>query len=120
MFVMRNTQTVNESTIYTPKGESSIPNPVACTIHPWMSARLLTRPNPYFAVTAPDGSFEIKNVPAGVELEFAVWQEGAGFIGKASVNGKEEKWAKGRFKRTIAKDGTETLDAKLEAALFAK
>jgi len=110
----------DSSVEYEPIGESSIPNPVACTIHPWMSARLLTRPNPIFAVTAPDGTFEIKNVPAGVELEFAVWQEGAGFIGKANVNGKDEKWAKGRFKRTIKSGETETIDVKLDASLFAK
>ncbi|QDU31630.1 hypothetical protein ETAA8_67900 [Anatilimnocola aggregata] len=110
----------NDSTMYEPKGESSIPNPVACTIHPWMSARLLTRSNPYFAVTAPDGTFEIKNVPAGVELEFAVWQEAAGFLSKASVNGTEEKWTKGRFKRTLANDATEEMNVTLDVSQFVK
>lgn len=110
----------NDSTTYEPKGESSIPNPVACTIHPWMSARLLTRSNPYYAVSAPDGTFEIKNVPAGVELEFAVWQEKAGFVGAATVNGKDEKWSKGRFKKTLANDATETLDVALNESVFAK
>jgi hypothetical protein len=108
----------NSSTTYTPKGESSIPNPVSCTIHPWMSALLLTRNNPYFAVTKEDGTFEIANVPAGVELEFAVWQQGAGFVATATVNGKEEKWGKGRFKRTLANDATEELNVSLDASLF--
>ncbi|WP_425616864.1 hypothetical protein NA78x_000525 [Anatilimnocola sp. NA78] len=110
----------NSSTVYEPKGESSIPNPVACTIHPWMSARLLTRNNPYFAVSDKDGNFEIKNVPAGVELEFAVWQERAGFVGTATVNGKDEKWTKGRFKKTLANDATETLDVTLNESVFVK
>jgi hypothetical protein len=107
-------------TVYEPKGESSIPNPVSCSIHPWMSALLLTRPNPYFAVSGPDGSFKIEKVPAGVELEFAVWQQGAGFISKASVNGQEEKWKSGKFKRTIAIDADDKLDVKLDAGLFTK
>jgi hypothetical protein len=86
-----------------------------------MSARLLTRNNPYFAVTKPDGTFEIKNVPAGVELEFAVWQEKVGFLGKVSVqeNGAApaaQTWKKGRFKKTIAADQTLDLNVTIDSA----
>lgn len=110
----------NSTTTYKPVGESLVPNSVSCSIHPWMSALLLTRNNPYFAVSAPDGTFEIKNVPAGVELEFAVWQQKAGFFSNVKVQqgggaAADETWKKGRFKRNLTADTplemTVTLDA---------
>jgi plastocyanin len=39
--------------------------PVQCNQHPWMRAYINVMNNPYFAVSAPDGSFEIKNLPPG-------------------------------------------------------
>lgn len=107
-------------TVWEPKGESAIPNPVSCTIHPWMSALVLTRSNPYYAVTDAQGNFEIKNVPAGVDLEFAVWQQGSSFITTANVNGTDEKWNKGRFKRKFENDATVELDVKVADSLFKK
>ena len=47
-----------------------------------MSARLVVRPNPYFAVSDAKGNFEIKDLPAG-ELEFQVWHEHCGYVQKA-------------------------------------
>ena len=38
---------------------------VACDIHSWMKAYIMVFDHPFFAVTAADGSFEIKGVPAG-------------------------------------------------------
>jgi hypothetical protein len=106
--------------MYLPGGESPEPFAVACSIHPWMSARMVVRDSPYFAVTKPDGSFEIKNVPAGVPLEFRVWQEKAGYLQDVSVNGKAEKWNKGRLKLTLAPDQPTELAVVVEAAAFAK
>jgi hypothetical protein len=57
------------------KKQLSLPDPVVCNIHPWMKGYILARDDPYFAVTAKDGTFEIKNLPAGEDLEFQVWQE---------------------------------------------
>ena len=54
-----------------------------------MKARLLVRPDPYFAVSDKDGNFEIKNLPAGTELEFQVWQEKSGYVEKAKIDGKD-------------------------------
>ena len=48
--------------------EEAIPAQVTCNIHPWMKAWIVVRPNPYATVSAADGSFEIKNVPAGATL----------------------------------------------------
>ncbi len=38
---------------------------IRCNNHPWMQAFLNIAPNPYFAVTGPDGSFSIPNLPPG-------------------------------------------------------
>lgn len=45
------------------KPEVSIP--VICNQHPWMKAYLHVVSHPYYAVTGPDGSFELKGLPAG-------------------------------------------------------
>lgn len=38
---------------------------VLCNVHPAMSAYIVVLPNPYFALTGPDGRFTIRDVPAG-------------------------------------------------------
>jgi hypothetical protein len=108
------------STNYEPPGESPEPFGVTCSIHPWMSSLMIVRDSPYFAVSKADGSFEIKNVPAGVPLEFRVWQEKSKFVQAATVNGTAEKWNKGRMKLTLAPDETKPLDVVLDAAIFTK
>jgi len=107
-----------ESTPYEPGGESPEPFAVACSIHPWMSARMIVRDSPYFAVTKPDGSFEIANVPAGVPLEFRVWQEKGKFLQDVKVDGKPEKWSKGRLKVTLQPGEPKELNVTVDAASF--
>src|SRR5262249_15522778 len=51
------------------------PTVVTCNIHPWMKGYLVVQANPYMTVSAKDGTFEIKNVPTGVPLEFQAWHE---------------------------------------------
>src|SRR5206468_4652198 len=105
--------------MYDPGGEAAEPFGVSCSIHPWMSARMIVRDSPYFAVTKPDGSFEVANVPAGVPLEFRVWQEKSKFLqGEMKVNGNAEKWSKGRVKLTLQPDEQKTLDVVVDAAVF--
>jgi len=48
--------------------------PIRCDVHPWMQAWMAVMPHPFFAVTGPDGRFEIKNVPAGT-YEIEAWHE---------------------------------------------
>lgn len=86
---------------YTPTSEENAPFAAACSIHPWMGANILVRDNGYFAVTAPDGTFEIPNLPAGVDLEFRVWQEKTNFVQKVSVDGQSQKWSKGKFVKSL-------------------
>jgi plastocyanin len=38
---------------------------IGCNNHPWMNAFLNVAPNPYFAVTGPDGRFTISGLPPG-------------------------------------------------------
>jgi hypothetical protein len=40
---------------------------VECSIHGWMKMLSMVFDHPYFAVTGKDGSFELKNVPAGAQ-----------------------------------------------------
>jgi hypothetical protein len=50
---------------------------VKCNIHSWMHAFIGVLDHPYFAVSADDGTFEIKNLPPGT-YTLAVWQEKLG------------------------------------------
>jgi hypothetical protein len=77
-----------------------LPTEVACNVHPWMNANVLIRDNPYMAVSAADGTFEIKNLPAG-KHEFVIWHEAKGFVRDLSVKG-EKTDRKGQIAVTIA------------------
>jgi hypothetical protein len=49
---------------------------VNCDIHGWMGGRIGVFDHPYFAVSKEDGSFEIKDVPAGKILIFLSHERG--------------------------------------------
>jgi plastocyanin len=59
---------------------------VKCDVHPWMSGYIGVVENPFFAVTGPDGSFTIANLPPG-EYTVEAWQEKLGTqTGKVKVD----------------------------------
>lgn len=52
---------------------------IVCDLHPWMVAFVGVVPHPYFAVTGADGSFEIRDVPAGLH-RLQAWHEQLGVL----------------------------------------
>ncbi|HTN77580.1 MAG TPA: hypothetical protein VL096_20115 [Pirellulaceae bacterium] len=112
----------NDKGVYEPKGEVGQPFPVSCSIHPWMSAWMISRNNPYFAVTKPDGSFEIKGIPAGegLKLEFRAWHESPKFLQKVTVDGKPATWSKGKFTLEFKPDETMNINVAIDASVLPK
>ncbi len=49
--------------------------PVKCNQHPWMKAYIGVLKHPFYAVSAEDGSYTIKGVPAG-KYTVVAWHEG--------------------------------------------
>lgn len=94
------------------------PAAVSCSIHPWMNAYVFASKTPYVAVTDPQGAFEMKNLPAGVELEFTVWQEKVGYPSAAKVDGAEQTWKKGKFKLKLENNESKQLQVVFDAARF--
>lgn len=60
------------------------PISVVCDVHSWMRAYHLPIDHPYVAVSGEDGTFEIKDLPAG-KHEFKVWHEAGGLLEKGLV-----------------------------------
>ena len=63
--------------------------PVQCNQHPWMKAYVNVLPHTYFAVTAPDGSFQIKDLPPGEYTLAAVHEKLGEQTVKVKVSSKE-------------------------------
>jgi len=71
------------------KPESN-PISVGCDVHSWMQAKVWAFDHPYFAVTKPDGTFEIKNIPTGAEVIVMAWHEGPGYFHGGSAGTKRK------------------------------
>ena len=74
------------------------PFAIKCDVHPWMNAFGVVLDHPYAAVTAPDGSFSIPNLPAGT-YQVEVWHE---LLGSST------------HEVTVTEGGTATLDVTLQ------
>jgi len=66
-------------TLFPMPAREFLPIQVKCSLHPWMLAYWLVLDHPYSAVTQKDGSFEIRNLPAG-KHSFRVWHERVGYL----------------------------------------
>jgi hypothetical protein len=99
-------------------GEEPGAFPVACNVHPWMKAWMISRNSPYFAVTKDDGTFEIANLPAGVDLEFRVWQENLQLLESVKVDGTPVKWVKGKYKLKLEDKADVNINVEIAADLF--
>jgi plastocyanin len=93
--------------------------PVSCSIHPWMSAKILVRDDPYAAVSNEKGELTIANLPAG-KWTFTIWHEGCGYVQSGSRNGKAEKWTKGKIDFEIKKGDNNLGEFKIPVAVLDK
>jgi hypothetical protein len=70
---------------FNPTGTAA--NSVSCTIHGWMKGYIRVFDHPYFVVTGKDGTFEIKDVPAG-NWHLIAWQEEKGWVTDGGKSGQ--------------------------------
>jgi hypothetical protein len=101
-----------------PKAESAF-MPLSCSIHPWMSAKILVRDDPYAAVSNEKGELTISNLPVG-KLTFTIWHEGCGFVVSGQQAGKEKKWTKGKIDVEIKKGDNDLGEFKIPVAVLNK
>jgi hypothetical protein len=78
-----------------------------------MKAIVVARKHPYVGITGTDGSFVIKNLPEGMEIEFQAWHEKSGYL-------TANNWDKGRFKMTLKAGENDLGEIKVPVALFNK
>ena len=72
--------------------------PFKCDVHGWMNAYVGVLPHPYFAVTKDDGSFELKDLPAGT-YTIEAWHEKLGTQTQSvTIAAKESKDVNFTFK----------------------
>src|SRR5260370_170078 len=72
--------------------------PVKCNQHPWMRMFVNVTKSPFFAVTGPDGKYEIKGLPPG-DYTLAFVQEKLGEQDvKVSLAAKDSKTVDATFK----------------------
>jgi plastocyanin len=71
---------------------------VKCEVHTWMGAYIGVFSHPFFAVTSDDGSFKLKNLPAG-DYTIEAWHE---------------KYGTQTMKVKVAAGGAATADFKFE------
>jgi len=90
----------------------NFPVPIACNYHPWESAFVLPRDNPYAALTRSDGTFRIEHLPPGV-LEFQFWHERPGVL-------ETPDWPKGRLSITLRPGLNDLGTVKLAPALLSR
>lgn len=71
--------------------------PVDCNIHPWMKAHIIVQEHPFVGISNEQGEIEIINLPVG-EVTFLIRHESAdGSIDEGTVDGKAQKWSRGRM-----------------------
>jgi hypothetical protein len=118
LFSFNQTIGSNSQLEITDSKEFALPVPIACSMHPWMQGHLLSLNHPYMAASGADGTFEIKDMPAGTN-EFQFWHEARGYMKDLKFKGGSTN-AQGRAKLTIAAGQTLDLgDIKVPARMLA-
>lgn len=99
--------------------EERLPANVSCSIHPWMSAKLVVKKHPYVGVSDKDGKLTIKNMPVG-KWSLQVWHESSGYVSEVKQDGKAAKWAKGRVEFTVKAGANSLGEVKVPPTAFKK
>jgi len=101
-----------DSATWTFRRSQSRPVPIACNYHPWESAYVLPRENPYVAISDMDGRFQIRGLPPG-KLEFQFWHERPGYL-------ETPQWPKGRLTMVLEPGMNDLGTIRLSPELFAE
>jgi len=102
----------NDSATWTFRRGQSRPVPIACNYHPWESAYVLPRDNPYVAISNMHGAFQIRSLPPG-ELEFQLWHERTGEL-------ETPQWPRGRLTVKVQPGMNDLGTIRLPPELFAQ
>lgn len=102
----------NDSATWTFRRGQSRPVAIACNYHPWESAYVLPRDNPYVAISGLDGVFRIAGLPPG-ELEFQLWHERTDFL-------ETPDWPRGRLAVSLRPGVNDLGTFRLPPGLFAQ
>jgi len=104
---------------FEPQKPESVPAAVSCSIHPWMRAYLMPHENGYVTATGKDGTFEIANLPAGIDLKIQLWHE---VLQKKfrdiEVDGKKQSLSNGVLPLKLENDEKKEIEIKIPAAAF--
>lgn len=109
---------------YEPGAEERQPFGVSCSIHPWMTAFMITRDTPYFGVSQvkEQGKFTIADIPAGVELEYRIWianKFADGGTATLKLDGTDVEIKRGgKIKLTLTPGATQSLDLVVNSSAF--
>lgn len=109
---------------YEPGAQERQPFGVSCSIHPWMTAFMITRDTPYFGISKVknNGEFTIADIPAGVELEYRIWvvsQFADGGSATLKLDGSDVEIKRGgKVKLTLTPGATHNLDLVVNSSAF--
>jgi len=94
-----------------------MPVRVSCAIHYWEQGWLVVRDHPYMAVADQDGTFEVKNIPAG-KRKFMFWQEEAGYLREVTFQGQPQTWQRGTVELDLQPGDNDLGEIIVKPALF--
>jgi plastocyanin len=92
------------------------PIPIECNVHPWMKANVIVTDHPFVGISNEEGVLEITDIPPG-EVTFRVWHK-IGKIDEAMVDGKKQKWSKGRMEIELKPGMNDLGEVKISADAF--
>ena len=94
------------------------PIEVSCSIHPWMKAHVIVTEHSFVGISDDKGELTIEDLPVG-KVTFKVWHQAQKkSLDEVSVNGKAEKWRRGRVEIDLKPGINDLGTIKLSPELF--